>query len=207
MEEEVKVEVVFPESIKGRVLKAMLTSHPYEEPAYDVIRLGETNVMGLGRVGYLTKDMTLQQFAEFVKQQLDVPAVRVVGDLQSKVSKVALVGGDGNKYIYAAKRAGADVFLTGDMYFHTAQDAQAIDLQIVDPGHHVEKVMIAGVAKMAELCEDKNIWLNSSINDPYRTIFICISEGTNMANERPAGNKAGKLWIMIGLFIVVLVLV
>lgn len=157
MEEEVKVEVVFPESIKGRVLKAMLTSHPYEEPAYDVIRLEQqTNVMGLGRVGYLTKEMTLQQFAEFVKQQLDVPAVRVVGDLQSKVSKVALVGGDGNKYIYAAKRAGADVFLTGDMYFHTAQDAQAIDLQIVDPGHHVEKVMIAGVAnKMTELCEDK----------------------------------------------------
>ena len=74
----------------------------------------------------------------------------------TEVSKVALVGGDGNKYIYAAKRAGADVFLTGDMYFHTAQDAQAIDLQIVDPGHHVEKVMIAGVAKkMAELCEDK----------------------------------------------------
>ncbi len=157
VEEEVKVEVVFPESIKGRVLKAMLTSHPYEEPAYDVIRLEQqTNVMGLGRVGYLTKEMTLQQFAEFVKQQLDVPAVRVVGDLQSKVSKVALVGGDGNKYIYAAKRAGADVFLTGDMYFHTAQDAQAIDLQIVDPGHHVEKVMIAGVAnKMTELCEDK----------------------------------------------------
>lgn len=157
VEEEVKVEVVFPESMKGRVLKAMLTSHPYEEPAYDVIRLEQqTNVMGLGRVGYLTKEMTLQQFVEFVKQQLDVPAVRVVGDLQSKVSKVALVGGDGNKYIYAAKRAGADVFLTGDVYFHTAQDAQAIDLQIVDPGHHVEKVMIAGVAKkMAELCEDK----------------------------------------------------
>lgn len=157
VEEEVKVEVVFPESIKNRVLKAMLTSHPYEEPAYDVIRLEQqTNVMGLGRLGYLPQEMTLQQFAEFAKQQLDVPAVRVVGNLQSKISKVALVGGDGNKYIYAAKRAGADVFLTGDMYFHTAQDAQAIGLQIVDPGHHVEKVMIAGVAqKMATLCEDK----------------------------------------------------
>lgn len=43
VEEEVKVEVVFPESIKGRVLKAMLTSHPYEEPAYDVIRLEAAN--------------------------------------------------------------------------------------------------------------------------------------------------------------------
>ncbi|KOY80926.1 Nif3-like dinuclear metal center hexameric protein [Lysinibacillus macroides] len=157
VEEEVKVEVVFPEAIKNRVLKAMLNSHPYEEPAYDVIRLEQqTNRMGLGRVGDLTGEMTLQQFANYVKQQLDVPAVRVVGDLQSTVRKVALVGGDGNKYIYAAKRAGADVFLTGDMYFHTAQDAQAIGLQIVDPGHHVEKVMIAGVAKkMAAMCEEK----------------------------------------------------
>ncbi|HBJ01441.1 MAG TPA: Nif3-like dinuclear metal center hexameric protein, partial [Lysinibacillus sp.] len=157
VEEEVKVEVVFPESMKNRVLKAMLTSHPYEEPAYDVIRLEQqTNRMGLGRVGHLANEMTLQQFAEFVKEQLQVPAVRVVGDLQSMIKKVALVGGDGNKYIYAAKRAGADVFLTGDMYFHTAQDAQAMDLQIVDPGHHVEKVMIAGVAeKMTKLCADK----------------------------------------------------
>jgi len=162
VEEEVKVEVVFPESIKNRVLKAMLNAHPYEEPAYDIIRLDQqTNVMGLGRVGYLPQEMTLHDFTQFVKQQLDVPTVRVVGDLQSKVKKVALVGGDGNKYIYSAKRAGADVFLTGDMYFHTAQDAQAIGLQIVDPGHHVEKVMIAGVAKkMARMCEDKKYFVD-----------------------------------------------
>lgn len=52
------------------------------------------------------------------------------------------------------------------MYFHTAQDAQAIDLQIVDPGHHVEKVMIAGVAKKwLNYVRIKNIWLNSS-NQP-----------------------------------------
>ncbi|MGE6513177.1 Nif3-like dinuclear metal center hexameric protein [Lysinibacillus sphaericus] len=159
VEEEVKVEVVFPASIKNRLLKAMLKVHPYEEPAYDVVRLDQrTNVMGLGRIGYLQKEMTLHEFAEFVKQQLDVPTVRVVGDLQSKIKKIALVGGDGNKYIYTAKRTGADVFLTGDMYFHTAQDAQSIGLQIVDPGHHVEKVMIAGVAKkMAAMCEDKKL--------------------------------------------------
>lgn len=157
VEEEVKVEVVLPASIKNRVLRALLNAHPYEEPAYDIIRLEQqTNRMGLGRVGYLPKEMLLQDFAEFVKKQLDVPTVRIVGDLQSTVRKIALVGGDGNKYIYTAKRAGADVFLTGDMYFHTAQDAQAIGLQIVDPGHHVEKVMIAGVAKkMATLCETK----------------------------------------------------
>lgn len=157
IEQEVRVEVVLPDSKKGRVVKAMLQAHPYEEPAYDLIRLEQqVNKMGLGRVGYLPEEMKLEQFAQFVKQQLNVPCVRIVGDLSSNISKVAIAGGDGNKYIYAAKRAGADVFVTGDMYFHVAQDAQAIGLQIVDPGHHVEKVMIAGVAKkMSALCQEK----------------------------------------------------
>ena len=91
MEPEVRVEVVLPSSIKGRVLKAMLIAHPYEEPAYDIIRLEQkTNVMGLGRVGHLVEPMLLKDFVEFVKVQLDVPHLRVVGDLSSTISKVAV---------------------------------------------------------------------------------------------------------------------
>lgn len=176
MTDEEKIEVVFPHSIKNKVLKAMLNAHPYEEPAYDIYTLAvETNEMGLGRVGTLKQPMTLEQFAQHVKTQLDVPCVRVVGDVEKTISKVAVVGGDGNKYIYAAKRAGADVFVTGDMYFHVAQDAQSIGLNIVDPGHHVEKVMIKGVAeKMTTLCENAKIttqFLQSEVNtEPF--IFI-----------------------------------
>ena len=57
-----------------------------------------------------------------------------------------------------AKFAGADVFVTGDIGFHMAQDAEVEGLSIIDPGHHVEKVMIKGVAeKMASLCAGKKI--------------------------------------------------
>lgn len=109
---------------------------------------------GIGRIGKLSSSMTLEEFAHFVKEKLDVPTLRIVGDKQRKVQKVGVLGGDGNKYIYAAKRAGADVLVTGDMYYHVAQDAEAIDLCIVDPGHNVEKVMIAGVAeKLTSMCE------------------------------------------------------
>ena len=111
---------------------------------------------GLGRVGRLTSPMSLEQFARFVKEKLDVPAVRIVGDKERLIQKVGVLGGDGNKYIYAAKRAGADVLVTGDMYYHVAQDAEAIDLSIVDPGHNVENVMIQGVADyMTAKCEDR----------------------------------------------------
>ncbi|WP_039041680.1 Nif3-like dinuclear metal center hexameric protein [Sporosarcina sp. ZBG7A] len=112
---------------------------------------------GIGRVGKLASSMSLEQFALLVKEKLDVPAVRMVGDKDRLIHKVGVLGGDGNKYIHAAKRAGADVLVTGDLYYHVAQDAEAIDLCIVDPGHNVEKVMIQGVAEhMAEKCEQRN---------------------------------------------------
>ena len=102
-------------------------------------------------------------------------AVRVVGQLDRMVQKVAVVGGDGNKYIRTAKFAGADVFVTGDIGFHVAQDAEVKGLNIVDPGHHVEKVMIKGVAeKMATLCADKKLhveFMQSAIHtEPFTFI-------------------------------------
>lgn len=174
--QETKIEVVFPASKKGRIVKAMLNAHPYEEPAYDVFHLDvQAEKQGLGRIGYLQEPMTLEQFAQLVKKQLDVPALRVVGPLDRIVRKVAVVGGDGNKYIYTAKFAGADVFVTGDIGFHIAQDAEANGLSIVDPGHHVEKVMIQGVAqKMTTLCADKQLdvqFIQSTIHtEPFTFI-------------------------------------
>ncbi|MEO4052279.1 Nif3-like dinuclear metal center hexameric protein [Solibacillus sp. CAU 1738] len=176
VEPEQKIEVIFPSSQKNRILKAMLKAHPYEEPAYDVFELAlTTNEAGLGRIGTLLEPMTLQQFAEFVKVQLDVPFVRVVGSLDQVVSKVAVIGGDGNNYIHTVKRAGADVFVTGDIGFHMAQDAEVNGLNIIDPGHHVEKVMIQGVArKMKALCADKKLpveFIESTIHtEPFKFI-------------------------------------
>lgn len=157
--EEDKIEVVFPVSIKNRVLKALLSTHPYEEPAYDLFLLDtEVNKKGIGRVGNLSKPTSLSEFAQTVKSQLNIPFVRVVGDLDKQVKKVAVLGGDGNKYIYIAKRAGADVFITGDLYFHIAQDAEAIGLAVIDPGHHVEQIMKVGVADyMNEACLNRNL--------------------------------------------------
>lgn len=154
--EEEKIEVIVPGPLQRRVLKAMLAVHPYEEPAYDIVKLEQqTNELGLGRVGKLPKKMTLDQFATHVKTVFEVPALRFVGDPATEIKTVAVLGGDGNKYIYAAKRSGADVLVTGDLYYHVAHDAQALGLAVVDPGHNIEKVMIEGVANhLRKACEE-----------------------------------------------------
>lgn len=148
--DEVKIECIFPETIENQVLQAMLRAHPYEEVAYDLYKLENDSgeQLGLGRIGYLENEMTLQQFAEHVKQSLLVNNVRVTGNLNDKVRKVAVLGGDGNKYMMNAVRHGADVYVTGDVYYHVAHDAMMTGLNIVDPGHNVEKIMKDGVKRI-----------------------------------------------------------
>lgn len=170
---EVRIETIFPENLERRILSAMFKAHPYEEVAYDIYPLanrGET--LGLGRIGYV-KEMTLGEFAEHVKQSLGVQGVRVVGNLNTPVRKVAVLGGDGNKYFMSAKFKGADVYVTGDLYYHVAHDAMMEGLNIVDPGHNVEKVMKDGVAKvLTKMCKDKGLsvsFLPSKPNtDPFQ---------------------------------------
>ncbi|MGM0844217.1 MAG: Nif3-like dinuclear metal center hexameric protein [Bacillota bacterium] len=170
---EVRVETIYPEKLEKKVLKALISSHPYEEAAYDIMSIdnqGET--LGLGRVGKLSSPMSLKEFAAFVKEKLGVGNVRVTGSLTDTIQKVAVLGGDGNKFIYNAKFSGADVLVTGDLYYHTAHDAMMLGLNVVDAGHHIEKVMKEGVARwMTDKSREKGMdveYVVSEVNtDPF----------------------------------------
>jgi dinuclear metal center YbgI/SA1388 family protein len=173
--DEVRIETVVPEALLKKTITAMLKAHPYEEVAYDVYPLetkGET--LGLGRIGMIN-EMTLGEFAEKVKSALEVDKVRVVGDLATKVKKVAVLGGDGNKYFTHAFFKGADVYVTGDIYYHTAHDAVMQGLNMIDPGHNVEKVMKKGLTEILQkLCKESGYEVEvfaSDVNtDPFQFI-------------------------------------
>ncbi|WP_227934948.1 Nif3-like dinuclear metal center hexameric protein [Alkalihalobacillus deserti] len=148
---EVKVETVIPSHLQKKIISTIIKAHPYEEPAFDIYPLeNKGEVLGLGRVGLLKNEMTLADFANHVKKVFDVKGARVVGDLHSPVRKVAVLGGDGNKYMKDAIFKGADVFVTGDVYYHVAHDAMMDGLNIIDPGHNVEKIMKNGVKQFFE---------------------------------------------------------
>ncbi|MBO0959473.1 Nif3-like dinuclear metal center hexameric protein [Neobacillus sp. MM2021_6] len=154
--DEVRIETIIPEPLLKKTITAMIKAHPYEEVAYDVYPLDNTGeALGIGRIGKVN-EMTLGEFAERVKTALEVNTVRVVGDLSAKIKKVAVLGGDGNKYFMNAKYKGADVYVTGDIYYHTAHDAMMQGLNMIDPGHNVEKVMKKGLTVVLQkLCSEK----------------------------------------------------
>jgi dinuclear metal center YbgI/SA1388 family protein len=173
--DEVRIETIVPEHLLKRVVTAMVKAHPYEEVAYDIYPVeNKGEVLGLGRIGKV-KEMTLGEFAERVKEALEVDKVRVVGDLSSRVKKVAVLGGDGNKYFMSAKFKGADVYITGDIYYHTAHDAMMQGLNMIDPGHNVEKIMKKGLTlTLSKMCKESGYEVEifpSEVNtDPFQYV-------------------------------------
>jgi dinuclear metal center YbgI/SA1388 family protein len=173
--EEVRIETIVPESLLKKAITAMVKAHPYEEVAYDVYPVeNKGEILGLGRIGTIPA-LTLGEFAEKVKTALEVDNVRVVGDLTSIVKKVAVLGGDGNKYFTHAKYKGADVYVTGDIYYHTAHDAMMEGLNMIDPGHNVEKVMKKGLtAILKKMCLESGYEIEifpSEVNtDPFQYV-------------------------------------
>lgn len=173
--DEVRIETIVPEHLLKKVVTAMVKAHPYEEVAYDIFPVeNKGEVLGLGRIGTV-KEMTLGEFAERVKEALEVDKVRVVGDLSSRVKKVAVLGGDGNKYFMSAKFKGADVYITGDIYYHTAHDAMMQGLNMIDPGHNVEKIMKKGLTEtLSKMCKESGYEVEifpSEVNtDPFQYI-------------------------------------
>lgn len=172
---EIRIETIFPEVLEKRIISAMIKAHPYEEVAYDIYPLeNRGEALGLGRIGYV-EEMTLGAFAEHVKKTLGVKGVRVVGNLDTPVKKVAVLGGDGNKYFMSAKFKGADVYVTGDMYYHVAHDAMMEGLNIVDPGHNVEKVMKDGVRNvLSRMCEERGLDVSFISSKPHTDPFQFI---------------------------------
>ena len=140
--DEIKLETIVTENNMQQVLQAMFQAHPYEEVAYDLYPLQQKgHTFGLGRIGTLDTPQSLMHFVERVKDAYGLEKVKVVGDVHAMIQKVAVLGGSGEKYIAAAKKMGADVYITGDLTFHHAQDGMEMGIHLIDAGHYIEQIM------------------------------------------------------------------
>ena len=136
--DEVRIEVVLDRTLRSRVVAAMLAAHPYEEPAYDVVALANPETAaGTGRVG-LVERTTLREFAAAVAAALPetVHGVRVAGDPERSVRRIALCGGAGDFLLDEVARSDADVYVTSDLRHHPAAEfAERGGPALVDVAH------------------------------------------------------------------------
>lgn len=140
---EERLELLVERSNLLRAVKALLASHPYEEPAYDLYPLiNEGEKLGLGRVGRLPEAVALADYAGQIREVLSAPGLRYVGDPAARISKVALCCGSGASLLREAARAGADVLVTGDIKYHDARDAQDLGVSLIDAGHFSTEIIM-----------------------------------------------------------------
>ena len=106
---------------------------------------GETDGIeeGIGRVGEWETPRTLREAAAYVREQMRIDAVRCYGleepregEPERLFSRIAVSGGSGKGMVPYALEEGAEILITGDIDYHTAIDALAQGLYIIDAGHY-----------------------------------------------------------------------
>jgi putative NIF3 family GTP cyclohydrolase 1 type 2 len=96
-------------------------------------------------VGVLASPMPLDAFAKQLKSALDIPTVKVVGQPDAIVNMAAVCSGSGGSLLGAAIGSGAQVYVSGDIGYHTARDAEQAGIGIIDIGHFGSERLIVDV--------------------------------------------------------------
>lgn len=136
LENEVKVEVIFPSWLAQPVIKAMIAAHPYEEVAYDLYDLSNNYLQtGSGMIGELDHPAEETYFLELLKDKFELSLIRHTKLLGKTIRRVAVCGGAGSFLTSAAKAAGADAYISSDIKYHEFFDADG-RLLLADIGHY-----------------------------------------------------------------------
>ncbi len=134
-ERETRFETIFPAYLQRKVIGALLSSHPYEEVAYDIYQLdNEAPNIGMGMIGNLPEPLDEKTFLKKLKSTFNAGIIKHTALQGKPVSKVAVCGGSGSFLLNKAIASGADFFVSGDFKYHQFFDAEN-KIVIADIGH------------------------------------------------------------------------
>ena len=123
---------------------------------------------GIGRIGTLSSEMPLADFAARVKAVLNAPAV-FYADGGRLVHRVAVLGGAGGDDVSTARRAGADTYVSGTLGYHDLTDAPEAGMNLVAAGHFYTEDPVCSVLKAWIGEADETI-----LCDSYRSASIAV---------------------------------
>ncbi len=165
---EERIETIVPASLLSKTLQAVLAVHPYEEPAYDIYPLANKgHQYAMGRVGDWPTPEPAGIVMQKIKRLLNRSVLPYAGDADTMVSKVALLGGGGAGFMKQAKEAGAQLYLTGDLKYHDAQEAIKLGLVVADGGHFgTESPVVADICQRLDDVNQEKQWNIACLIDP-----------------------------------------
>ena len=124
--------------------------------------------MHIGRIGKLKKTITFEMAIYKVCQALNLQKnqISAVGELDTEISKVGLCTGAGVEFAEAAWKQGCQLFITGDVKYHQAQNARDHGICVIDAGHYgTEKIFPAVMKVQLEKVLDNRVDIIASETD------------------------------------------
>lgn len=122
---------------------------------------------GIGRIGELEENVTLEELAKKVKNALGAPMV-LYADGKKIPKRIALLGGEGGDDIENARTAGADTYISGRLGYHSMTDAPDFGMNLIEAGHYYTEAPVCAVlAKLIREADEKievNIYGSNRIN-------------------------------------------
>ncbi|WP_299128418.1 Nif3-like dinuclear metal center hexameric protein [uncultured Winogradskyella sp.] len=135
-EAETSVAVTFKKHLESKILKALFKAHPYEEVAYEITTLENTNQhIGMGMIGELKDAMDEKECLAFIKQKMNTDCIRHSKLRNKPIKTIAVLGGSGSFAIGAAKASKADLLVTADLKYHDFFSAED-SIVLADIGHY-----------------------------------------------------------------------
>ncbi|MDB5329838.1 MAG: Nif3-like dinuclear metal center hexameric protein [Phycisphaerales bacterium] len=129
---EVRVDTVVPLDRVGDVVRALRKSHPYEEPAFDLMQLAAPpEGLGMGRVGTFRQPVERAELLARLKRGLGIEHLLVAGPVEGTVSRAAVCAGACGDLLNDAIAQKAEFYVTGEMRHHDALKAAAAGMTVV----------------------------------------------------------------------------
>lgn len=148
-----RLEVLTPRAKVLKLIERIRQAHPYEEMAYDIYPVENASPgVGLGRVGRFDPPISWEAFIRRLKQDVDAPSVRVSGSIPPLIQKAAVCGGSGSSCIPQASATGAQVFICGEIGYHSLVSQEERPLTLIEIGHYPSEKWVIPV--LAEALRD-----------------------------------------------------
>ncbi len=90
---------------------------------------------GIGRIGDLPLPLSLSDLVRQIKDRMGLIAVRMAGDPALAVTRVAVCTGSGGSLMSTFFASDAQAFVSGDLRYHDARDAESVGRGLIDIGH------------------------------------------------------------------------
>lgn len=171
--QEIKIETVVTERNLKSVVHAIKDIHPYEEPAFDLYELKTKPSYGIGLIGEIDEEVEISKFSLEVKNQLQARYTRLIKSNNRKIKKVALCTGAGGSLLEQVSQQDVDLYLTGDITYHTALRAKELGLNVLDVEHFdTEKFFVDALYnQMIKLGIHQDILIRSNkMESPYQVL-------------------------------------